>query len=242
MLRGSKGVAVEDDEFFERAILAHAASPGDEDAVRRLRASYSPEEFAAWEAAQRSAHPVVVAVEHDDEGDRYVAEWGGYGIQGTSPESYDRAIDDLAPHVRAWARELTEAGSALGTTEELSALVAELDALDDDELCTYLLVRVSFDRGGLTFRLADFVEDDGSTTQRAVPFADGQPPAEIELTVDGRRTTYQSSTRGDRVAFSPIGAGPSIADTLRQEEPTGDFGPDFPQPGFGPEEREFRTP
>jgi hypothetical protein len=233
---------VEDDEFFERAILAHAAEPGDEDAVRRLRASFSPEEFAAWEAYRRSAHPVTVPVEHDDERDRYVAEWGSFGIQGTSPDSYPAAIDDLAPHVRAWARELSGAGADLGTTEELSALVAELDALDDDALCTYLLVRVSFDRGGLTFRLADFVEEDGSTTQRAVPFADGQPPAEIELTVGGRRKTYQSSTRGDRVAFSPLGAGPSIADTLRQEEPTGDLAADFPQRGFGPEERELRTP
>jgi hypothetical protein len=242
MLRGSKGEAVEDDEFFERSILAHAAELSDGDAVERLRASFSPEQFAAWEASRRSAHRVAVPVEHDDERDRYIAEWGSFGIRGASPESYEAAIDDLAPHVRAWSRELSGAGAALGTTEELGALVAELDALDDDALCTYLLVRVSFDRGGLTFRLADFVEEDGSTSQRAVPFADGQPPAEMELVVDGRRKAYQSSTRGERVAFSPVGGGPSIADTLRQEEPTGDIAADFPQRGFGPEEREFRTP
>ena len=232
---------MEDDEFFERAILAHAAGPGDEDAVRRLRTLFSADELKAWEAAKRAAHPVVVPVEHDDERDRYVAEWGEFGIQGTSPESYEAAIDDLAPHVRAWARELSDAGTELGTTEELGALVSEVSALDDDALRTYLLVRVSFDRGGLSFGLAEFVEEDGSTTQRAVPFADGEPPSEIELTVDGRRKTYQSSTRGDRVAFSPIGSGPSIADTLRQEEPTGDIAADFPQEGFGPEETEYRT-
>ena len=103
-----------------------------------------------------------------------------------------------------------------------------MDALSDDELRTSLLVRVSFDRGGLTFGLAEFVEEDGTTTQRAVPFADGRPPSEIDLPVDGRMKTYQSSTRGDRVAFSPVGSGPSIGDTLRQEDPTGDFDVEFP--------------
>ncbi|MGH1526833.1 hypothetical protein ACRAWC_23865 [Leifsonia sp. L25] len=231
---------MDDNAFFERAILASAARPDDEDAVRQLREQFTEAEFAAWEAAC-SPPRVTVRVEHDDERDRYVAEWGGFGIRGESAASYESAIDDLAPHVRAWAGELREAAPRLGTTPELGALVSELDALSDDELRTYLLVRVSFDRGGLTFGLADFVEEDGSTTQRAVPFADGRPPAEIELPVDGRMKTYQSSTRGERIAFSPVGSGPSIADTLRQEEPTGDIRGEFPQTGFGPEEREYRT-
>lgn len=232
---------MDDNAFFERAILAHAAGPDDEDAVRRLREQFTADEFAAWEEAARSEHPVVVAVEHDDLADRYVAHWGEFGIRGSSPDSYEAAISDLVGHVRAWAAELGEDGSRLGATPQLSALVTELSGLDQVALRTYLLVRVSFDRGGLTFRLADFVEEDGTTTQRAVPFADGQPPAEIELPVDGRMKLYQSSSRGDRVAFSPVGSGPSIADTLRQEEPTGDLRADFPQQGFGPEEREFRT-
>jgi hypothetical protein len=232
---------MDDGAFFERAILAHAAGPDDADAVRQLRALFSADEFAAWEAALSAAVPVAVPVEHDDENDRYVAEWGEYGIQGTSPDSYDAAIDDLVGHVRTWADDLSEAVQRRGTTPELAALVREVDALGDDELRTYLLVRVSFDRGGLSFGLAEFVEEDGTTTQRAVPFADGRPPAEIDLPVDGRMKTYQSSVRGGLVAFSPVGAGPSIADTLRQEEPTGDIAAEFPQTGFGPEEREFRT-
>ena len=213
---------MDDNAFFERAILAHAAGPEDEDAVRSLRGLFTADEFAAWEAARRSAFPVVVSVEHDDENDRYVAEWGEFGIQGSSPSSYEAAVDDLVGHVRAWSDELRDAGPRLGTTPGLAGLVAELDGVSDDELRTYLLVRVSFDRGGLTFRLAEFVEEDGTTTQRAVPFADGRPPAEMDLPVPGGMKTYQSSTRSGRVAFSPVGAGPSIVDTLRQEDPTGD--------------------
>ncbi|MGO4534948.1 hypothetical protein [Leifsonia sp. 2MCAF36] len=219
---------MDDNAFFERSILASAAGSDDEDAVRQLRALFSADEFAVWQASRAAPLRVAVAVEHDDEGDRYVAEWGEFGIQGASPQSYDAAVDDLAPHVRAWAADLRDATARLGTTAELGALVTELDGLGDDELRTYLLVRVSFDRGALTFGLAEFVEEDGSTTQRAVPFADGRPPAEMDLPVDGRMKTYQSSTRGDRVAFSPVGSGPSIIATLRQEDPTGDFDFEFP--------------
>ena len=231
--------AVDDNAFFERAILASAAGLDDEDAVRQLRALFTDDEFAAWEASRAASPRVAVAVEHDDEHDRYVAEWGEFGLRGTSPRSYEEAIDDLAPHVRAWAAELRDAAARLGTTPELGALVAELDALGDDELRTYLLVRVSFDRGALTFRLAEFVEEDGTTTQRAVPFADGRPPAEMDLPVDGRMKTYQSSTRGDRVAFSPVGSGPSIIATLRQEDPTGDFDVEFPAHDLPPGDREL---
>jgi hypothetical protein len=231
---------VDDNAFFERAILASAARPDDDDAVRQLRALFTGDEFAAWEASRTQDPRTPVAVGHDDERDRYWAELGEYGIQGASPESYDAAIDDLVPHVRAWARELTGAGDRLGGTGALSSLVAELDALSDDELRAYLLVRVSFDRGRLTFGIAEFVEQDGTATQRAVPFDDGRPPAEVELTVDGRVVTYQSSTRGDRVTFSPVGSGPSIGDTLRQEEPTADVDAEFPQPDFRPASREAR--
>lgn len=225
---------MDDNAFFERAILAWAAGLDDEDAVRQLRVLFSDDEFAAWRASRAASPRVAVAVEHDDERDRYVAEWGEYGLQGTSPRSYEQAIDDLAPHVRAWAADLRDAAARLGTTPELGALVTELAGLDDDALRTYLLVRVSFDRGALTFRLAEFVEEDGTTTQRAVPFADGHPPAEMDLPVDGRMKTYQSSTRGDRVAFSPVGSGPSIGATLRQEDPTGDFDAEFPREDFRP--------
>ncbi|MDR6972369.1 hypothetical protein [Leifsonia shinshuensis] len=229
---------MDDNAFFERAILASAAEPDDEDAVRQLRELFAPEELAAWEWYKASEPRITVPVEHDDENDRYVAEWGEFGIQGTSPASYEAALDALAAHVRAWAGDVRDAGPRLGTTAELRSLVDELDELDDEALRTFLLVRVSFDRGGLTFGLAEFVEEDGSTTQRAVPFADGRPPAEIDLPVDGVMTTYQSSVRGGLVAFSRVGAGPSIAATLRQEEPTGDVGAEFPQPGFGPSSSE----
>lgn len=228
---------MDDNAFFERAILASAAGPDDDDAIRQLRALFSAEEFAAWEASRAEDARVAVAVGHDDEHDRYWADWGEYGIQGTSPESYEGAIDDLVPHVRAWARELSEAGPRLGETGALSALVAKLDGLSDDRLRTYLLVRVSFDRGHLTFGIAEFVEQDGTTTQRAVPFDEGRPPAEIDLTVGRRVVTYQSSVRGDRVAFSPVGSGPSIGATLRQEEPTGDVDAEFPQADYRPEAR-----
>ncbi|RDV45882.1 hypothetical protein DOE76_05360 [Leifsonia sp. ku-ls] len=231
---------MDDSAFFDRAILAAAAHPGDDDAVRQLRALFTAEEFSAWEASRAAEPRVVVAVGHDDARDRYWAELGEYGIQGTSPDSYEAAIGDLVPHVRAWARELKGAGSRVGGTGELSALVDELDALSDDELRTYLLVRVSFDRGRLTFGIADFVEQDGTVTQRAVPFDEGRPPAEIELTVEGRPVTYQSSTRGDRVAFSRVGGGPSIGETLRQEEPTGDVDAEFPQADFRPTPRGTR--
>ncbi|MGO4301900.1 hypothetical protein [Leifsonia sp. RAF41] len=227
---------MDDNAFFERSILAAAAGPQDEDAVRQLRELFSPAEFAAWEAFRAGVLAVIVAVEHDDEGDRYIAEWGEFGIQGTSPLSYEAAIDDLVPHVRAWATELRDAAPRLGTTAELAGLVTAVDALSDDELRTALLVRVSFDRGGLTFGLVEFVEEDGTTTQRAVPFADGRPPSEIDLPVDGRMKTYQSSTRGDRVAFSPVGSGPSIGDTLRQEDPTGDVDAEFPRTDFRPDD------
>lgn len=231
---------MDDNAFFERAILASAAGPGDDDAIRQLRALFTADEFAAWEASRAEDPRIVVAVGHDDERDRYWAEFGEYGIQGTSSESYEAAIGDLVPHVRAWERELKDAGSRLGGTGELSSLVGELDALSDAELRTYLLVRVSFDRGRLSFGIAEFVEPDGTTTQRAVPFDEGHPPAEMELTVKGRRVTYQSSTRGDRVAFSRVGGGPSIGDTLRQEEPTGDIDAEFPQADYRPASRESR--
>lgn len=231
---------MDDNAFFERAILASAARPGDDDAIRQLRELFSPEEFTAWEASLAGGAHVVVPVGHDDERDRYWAEFGEYGIQGTSPDSYEAAIRDLVQHVRAWERELKDAGSRLGGTGELSSLVGELDALSDDELRTYLLVRVSFDRGRLSFGIAEFVEPDGTAAQRAVPFDDGHPPAEMELLVKGRRVAYQSSTRGDRVAFSRVGGGPSIGDTLRQEEPTGDVDAEFPQADYRPASRESR--
>lgn len=228
-------LSVDDIAFFMRAILASSAGPDDEDAVRQLRELFSPDEFAAWQAYRAAALPVVVRAEHDDERDRYVVEWGRFGIQGQSEQSYEAAIRDLAGHVQAWASELRDGSRSMGTTPELSALVTELDALSDDELCTYLLVRVCFDRGELTFGLAEFVEEDGSTSQRAVPFDDGRPPAEVDVQVDGRVTTYQASVRGDRVSFSPVGAGPSLGDTLRQEEPTGDVDAEFPQADFRPD-------
>lgn len=225
---------MDDNAFFERAILASAAGPDDDDAIRQLRALFTADEFAAWEASRGGRPRVRVPVGHADERDRYWAEFGEYGIRGESPESYEAAIGDLVPHVRAWAGELKDAGSRLGETAALAALVGELDGLSDEELRTYLLVRVSFDRGRLTFGIAEFVEQDGTATQRAVPFDDGHPPAEIDLTIDGRPVTYQSSTRGDRVAFSRVGGGPSIGDTLRQEEPTGDVDAEFPQADYRP--------
>ncbi|MEN0084872.1 MAG: hypothetical protein AAGC66_08895 [Leifsonia sp.] len=231
---------MDDNAFFERAILASAAGPGDDDAIRQLRALFTADEFAAWEASRGEEPSVTVPVGHDDERDRYWAELGEHGIRGESPDSYEAAIGDLVPHARAWAGELTDAGARLGETAALSSLVEELDALSDDELRTYLLVRVSFDRGRLTFGIAEFVEQDGTATQRAVPFDDGHPPAEIELTVGGRPVSYQSSTRGDRVAFSRVGGGPSIGDTLRQEEPTGDVDAEFPQADYRPASRESR--
>lgn len=231
---------MDDNAFFERAILASAARLEDDDAIRQLRALFTADEFAAWEASRREDPRVAVPVGHDDERDRYWAELGEYGIRGESPESYEAAIGDLVPHVRAWARELTDTGSRLGETGALSSLVGELDELSDDELRTNLLVRVSFDRGRLTFRIAEFVEEDGTATQRAVPFDDGHPPAEIDLTVGGRPVSYQSSTRGDRVAFSRVGGGPSLGDTLRQEEPTGDVDAEFPQADYRPASRDPR--
>src|SRR5205823_5044122 len=95
--------SVDDNAFFMRAILASSAGPDDDDAVRQLRELFSPGEFAAWEAYRASPVPVVVRAEHDDEGDRYVVEWGEFGIQGQSEESYEAAIGDLARHVHAWA-------------------------------------------------------------------------------------------------------------------------------------------
>ncbi|MGO4595929.1 hypothetical protein AB4Z18_19115 [Leifsonia sp. 2TAF2] len=227
---------MDDNAFFERAILASAAGLDDEDAIRQLRSLFSAEELAAWEESRTAAVPVVVPVGHDDEHDRYWADWGEYGIRGTSPTSYEAALDDLAAHVQAWASQ-RRAEDAHGQTDAVATLVRELDGLSDDELRTYLLVRVSFDRGHLTFGIADFVEEDGTTTQRAIPLDDGHPPAEIELPVDGRRKTYQSSIRGDRVAFSPIGSGPSVGNTFRQEDPTGDVDAEFPQEDYRPPER-----
>lgn len=230
---------MDDNAFFERAILASAAGPEDDDAIRQLRELFSPAEMAAWEASRVAPVRVVVPVGHDDLADRYWADWGDFGLRGTSPSSYDAAVDDLARHVRAWVDESRSADSRLGQTDAVAALVDELDALGDDELRTYLLVRVSFDRGRLTFGIADFVEEDGSTTQRAVPLDEGRPPAEIDLPVDGRIKTYQSSVRGDRAAFSPIGSGPSIAATHRQEDPTGDLGADFPREEVRPPELDW---
>jgi hypothetical protein len=230
---------VDDNAFFERAILASAAGPGDDDAIRQLGELFSADELAAWKASRTAPTRVAVPVGHDDEGDRYWADWGDFGIRGTSPTSYEEAISDLAGHVRSWAEAPDDGEHALGRTDAVRALAAEVAALDDDALRTYLLVRASFDRGHLTFGIADFVEEDGTTTQRAVPLDEGRPPAEIDLPVDGQMKTYQSSVRGDRAAFSPVGSGPSIVDTLRQEDPTGDFDAEFPRPDLRPREPEL---
>ncbi|WP_285114741.1 hypothetical protein [Leifsonia sp. fls2-241-R2A-40a] len=230
---------MDDNAFFERAILASAAGLDDEDAVRQLRALFSADELAAWEASRTARVRLAVPVGHDDENDRYWAEWGEFGIQGTSPSSYEAAIADLAGHVREWASEAHDSGSRGGLTDDVARLVDELDALSDDGLRTYLLVRVSFDRGRLSFGIADFVEEDGTTTQRAVPLDEGHPPAEIDLPVDGAMKTYQSSVRGERVAFSPVGSGPSIVNTLRQQDPTGDFDAEFPRADLRPRDPEI---
>jgi hypothetical protein len=228
---------MDDNAFFDRAIVASAATREDEDAVRQLRGLFSAAELTAWEASKAAMPYVPVPVGHDDERDLYWATWGGYGIEGTSPSSYEEAIHDLASHVRDWAGRLSGGGDASGETAALSGLVAELSTLSKDGLYTYLLVRASFDRGSLTFRIAEFVAEDGSASQRAIPFSEGEPPAEVDLRIDGRVQTFQGSFRGDRVVYSPVGGVATPGDTLRQVEPTADVDAEFQQPDFRPPPR-----
>nr|WP_281369368.1 hypothetical protein [Leifsonia shinshuensis] len=104
----------------------------------------------------------------------------------------------------------------------------------DAELFVNLLVRASFDQGPLRFRIAEFVDETGTASQRAIPFFDGESPAEVDVHVRGRTTTYQANVRGGKAIYSPIGFAPSIVDTVRQEDPTVDFDVQFPRPDLRP--------
>jgi DNA topoisomerase-1 len=151
---------VDDAAFFERAILASAATIDDADAVRQLRQLFGTEEMSAWESVKSSAFQVPVPVGHDDLHDFYWAKWGEFGLEGTSPHSYEGAITDLSTRVRAWAGLLGESSPRIGEPTDVLTLAGLLSALTDDELFVNLLVRASFDQGELAFRIAEFPRPD----------------------------------------------------------------------------------
>ncbi|WP_431277954.1 hypothetical protein [Leifsonia poae] len=190
-------------EWFDRAVLAYAAGIDDEDAVEQVRSGFNHAEYAAWRRSKLSPIDVHVRVGTDEEKDEHFAILSELGLEGTSEDSYQHAVEALAAEVHEWAAEIERDARQAALTDAVSALFAEVSALSVDQITSWLVVRASFDSGSLTFRLAEFVETDGSTKDRVVPYAEGEPPAEVELTNDdGDRVAYKGSFRGGKAVYS----------------------------------------